>query len=140
MPILNSIAHLAAKPLPKTISPRAHAIFDYITVGSFLISAAWFWRRNKRASIAALICGGAELILNVLTNYPGGLKKAIPFSTHRKMDVGLAAMIATMPELLAFQDEDEKRYFLFQGATTTLVGQLTRIPDKTKRKERKYAA
>ena len=138
MPILNSVAQLAARPLPKTISPRAHAIVDYLTVGAFLMSAAWFWHRNKRASVAALICGGSELVLNLLTNYPGGLSKAISFATHREMELGLAAMTATMPELLAFQDDNEKKFFLFQGAATTLVSQLTRTP--ARRGAKKYAA
>src|SRR5438067_1132928 len=61
MPILNSLAKVVAKPIPRTVSPKAHAIVDYITVGSFLMSAGFFWQRSKRAALAALICGGAEL-------------------------------------------------------------------------------
>ena len=63
MPILNSAVQIAAKPFPRAISPKAHAIIDYVTVGSFLMTAAWFWRRSKRAALAALISGGAELAL-----------------------------------------------------------------------------
>jgi len=140
MPILNSAVQIAAKPFPRAISPKAHAIIDYVTVGSFLMTAAWFWRRSKRAALAALISGGAELAVSLLTNYPGGVKKAINFRTHRDIDFGLGAMTATMPEFLAFKDENERKFFLAQGAMIIAISELTRFPDKSRRAERKYAA
>ena len=140
MPILNSAVQIAAKPFPRAISPKTHAIIDYITVGSFFTTAAWFWGRRKRAAIAALISGGAELAISLLTNYPGGVKKVINFRTHREIDFGLGAMTATMPEFLAFKDENERKFFLAQGAMITAVSELTRFPDKAVRAERKYAA
>ena len=140
MPILNSAIQIAAKPFPKAFSPKAHAIIDYMTVGSLLVTAAWFWRRSKRASIAALIAGGSELAVSLLTNYPGGVKKVINFRTHRDIDFGLGAMTTTLPEFLAFKDEAEKKFFLVQGAMITAVSQLTQVPDNPPRAERKHAA
>jgi len=130
MPILNTAAKLLVKPAPKMISPKAHAIIDYIMVGSFLTSAAWFWRSSKRAALAALICGGAELAVNLLTDYPGGVKRVISFRSHGEIDLGLAAMIATMPEFLAFKDDKEKKFFVANGALITVVRELTRFPEK----------
>jgi hypothetical protein len=125
MPILNTAAKLLVKPLPKIISPKAHAILDYMTAGSFLMSAAWFWRRNKRAALAALICAGSDLVVNLLTDYPGGVDKAISFRIHGEIDLGLAAMTATMPEFLAFSDDNEKKYFIAHGVVITLARELT---------------
>jgi hypothetical protein len=122
------------------ISPKAHAILDYMTAGSLLVTAAWFWSRSKRAAIGALVSGAAELAVSLLTNYPGGVKKVINFRTHRDIDFGLAAMTATMPEFLAFKDEDEKKFFLAEGAMITAVSELTRFPEKALRAEKKYAA
>ena len=104
------------------------------------MTAAWFWGQSKRAAIAALISGGAELAISLLTNYPGGVRKVINFRTHREIDFGLGAMTATMPEFLAFKDENERKFFLAQGAMITAVSELTRFPDKAVRAERKYAA
>jgi hypothetical protein len=144
MPILNTATKLLAKPVPKFISPKAHAVIDYITIGSFVMSAGWLWPRNKRAALAALICGGAELALGLLTNYPGGVKKAISFHTHGEIDLGLAAMVATMPEFLAFKDDKEKKLFLAQGAIITAARELTEFPEKPsfaeRMKERRKAA
>lgn len=136
MPMLNAAAKLVAKPVPKFISPKGHAVIDYMTAGSFLMSAALFWRRNKHASLAALICGAAELAVNLLTNYPGGMKKAISFRAHGDIDLGLAAMAATMPEFLAFKDDDEKKFFLAQGVIITLTRELTEFPRKVSFVER----
>lgn len=140
MPILNTVSQIAVKPFPKGISPKAHAFVDYIIAGSLLMTAALFWKRNKRAAIAALIGGGAELAVSLVTNYPGGARKHINFRTHRDIDFGLAAMVATLPEFLAFKGERERRFFLAQGAIMSALTELTESPEKESRAERKYAA
>ena len=125
MPVFNSLAKAVAKPIPRVVTPRIHSVIDYVSAGVFLGSAAWFWGRNKRAATAALISGGAELALVLLTDYAGGGKKSISFRTHRELDYGLAAMVATMPEALDFKDDDEKNFFRLQGALITLLGEVT---------------
>jgi hypothetical protein len=133
MPMLNHAAKILAKPLPVTITPKGHAIVDYITVGMFMMGGLWFWKRNKRAVVASLICGGAELAVNLLTDYPGGVKPVIGFATHLEIDLGLATMAATMPEFLAFRDDPEKKFFLAQGAMITLASQLSRTSHSNQR-------
>jgi Na+/proline symporter len=140
MPILNSAVQLATRPFPRAISPKTHAIIDYATAASFFVTAGLFWRRNKRAALGALIAGGAQVAVNLLTNYPGGLKKVINFQTHREIDLGLGAMTATLPEFLAFKEEGERKFFLAEGAVITAISQLSRFPEKTRRAERRYAA
>ena len=137
MPVLNSIVKVATKSLPPVITPRAHSIVDYLIAGSFFATAAWFWRRNKRAAVASLVCGGAQLAVSMLTDYPGGSRKPIRFHTRREIDLGLAAMTATMPEFLAFKDEPEKNFFLTQGALITAVTEVTQFPDKPSFRERR---
>jgi hypothetical protein len=136
MPMLNSIAKVAMKPLPRMVSPKAHSIADYITVGAFFASAGWFWRRSKRAAVASFICGAAELAVSLLTDYPGGTKKVISFRAHRDIDLGLAAMAATMPEFLAFKEEPEKKFFLAQGVFITGLAEVTQFPDRPQRAEK----
>jgi hypothetical protein len=137
MPILNSLAKVVAKPLPRVISPKAHAVVDYVMVGSFLMGAGFFWQRSKRAALAALICGGAELAVSLLTDYPGGVSKVINFRTHGEIDLGLAAMTATMPQFLAFNDDSEREFFLAQGALITAAKELTLFPEKAQPTEKR---
>jgi len=136
MPLLNSLAKVLTKPVPRLISPKAHAAVDYASVGAFLMSAGFFWQRSKRAAIGALICAGAELAVSLLTDYPGGIKRVISFRTHGEIDLGLAAMTATMPEFLAFKDDSERKFFLAQGALITAATELTQFPAKTLRTEK----
>lgn len=141
MPTLNSLAKVVAKPLPRVISPKAQAIMDYLMVGSFFGTASWFWRHNKRAALAAVLCGSAKLAVTLLTDNPGGVRKVITPRARREIDLGLGAMVATMPDFLAFKDEPEKKFFLSQGVLITIGSELTQYPERSsKRKERSRAA
>ena len=140
MPVLNSLTKVVAKPIPRMITPKAHAMIDYASVGIFLGSAALFWRRNRRAALASLLCGGAELGLMLLTDYPGGMKKILSFETHREMDYGLAAMAASAPETMAFKHTGETKFFRAQGALLTLLGELTQSSGVRSRRGRARAA
>ena len=141
MAMLNKLTKIVAKPIPRMVTPKAHALIDYASVGLFLGSTAWFWRRDRRAAMASLVCGGAELAIVLLTDYPGGAKKVISFRTHRELDYGLAALVAAMPESLAFDDDDGKKFFRMQGALITLLGELTQTsPTRSARRVRTRAA
>ena len=94
--------------------------------------------RHRRAAVLAMLNGGMVLGVSLLTDYPGGVKKVIHFRTHRNIDLGLAAMTATMPEFFVFKDENEEKFFLAQGAIITAVSEMTRVPNKSGRAE-KYA-
>ena len=133
MPILNTVAKTITRPLPKFISPWAHAMLDYVVIGSFVTMGALFWRRNKRAALASFVCGGTELLVNLLTDYPGGGKRIIDFSVHGDLELGLAGMVALMPEFMAFEDEAEKGFFILQGAAMAGITNLTDFGDRSSR-------
>jgi hypothetical protein len=75
--------------------------------------------------------------VSLLTDYPGGVRKWISFRRHREIDLGLAAMTATMPEFLAFKDDAERKFFLAQGALITAATELTQFPEKARRGEKR---
>jgi hypothetical protein len=144
MPMLTSATNVLTRRMPKIISPKAHAVVDYIAAGAFLLTGAFCWSRNKRAALGAFICGGAELATALLTDYPGGVKKVISLRNHEKIDIGLAAMTATMPEFMRFRETREKKFFLAQAGVMTAVtnltdfGQISRV--RSSRRKRTRAA
>jgi hypothetical protein len=140
MAVLNKIAKVVAKPIPRMITPKGHAVIDYANVGLFLGTTAWFWRRNQRAAMASLICGSAELAVMLLTDYPGGVKKFLSFQTHREMDYALAALCATIPDSLALEGGDARKFFRLQGALITLLGELTQSSAVPAKRQRARAA
>jgi Na+/proline symporter len=130
MPMLNTVAKAITKPMPRVISPKSHSMVDYVTAGVFLASAAFFWRRNKRAAIASLVSGTAVAAVSAMTEYPGGVNGVFGLARHRDIEVGLAAMVATMPEFFSFENEPEKNFFRVQGVLMTCVSELTDLEDR----------
>ena len=127
MPKLYAVADTLTRRLPRIISPKGHAIADYVAVGAFVLAGAWFWRTNRRAATAALLCASAQLAANLSTNYPGGVVKMVPFPAHGKIDMGIAALTATMPELFSFREG--RGFFLIQSGAITAAANLTRFSD-----------
>ncbi len=125
MPILDKAAKWTTNKMPKVIGPKAHSIIDYAMAASFFGMAAFFWRRNKRAAVSALVCGAAETITALCTNYPGGIVAEISFETHGAIDFGLSGMVASMPETLRFSHEPESRFFRMQGLALATVAGFT---------------
>jgi hypothetical protein len=122
---LHAVADTVTRRLPKVVSSRGHAIADYVTAGIFVAAGALFWKRNKRAAAASLLCGSAGLVLNLMTDYPGGIARVVSFPKHGRIDIGLAALTATMPELLGFHHG--RSFFLLQSGAITATTNLTRF-------------
>src|SRR3954466_8444106 len=125
MPLTDMATRAVADRLPKVIKPKAHAVLDYAVAGAMFTLAAFFWKRNKRAAIGAMVCGGATMTTSLLTDYPGGIKPMISFETHGKIDAGMAGLTATMPTFLAFGGIDEAKYFRGAALSETIITGLT---------------
>lgn len=125
MPLANRAAQMVADRMPKVVDAKTHAVLDYVLGGTCLMLGAFFWKRNKRAAIAATMCGAATLANAMLTDYPGGVKKILSFETHGRIDAGLAGLTATMPSFFAFRGEEEARYFTGLALAETVVAGLT---------------
>lgn len=111
--------------MPKMISPTAHAVIDYSIAGSMFVAAALLWRKNRKAAIASIACGAAEVATAMITDYPGGVKPLISFRTQRSIDSGMATLVASMPSALRFDDDVESRWFQAQGIAIAAVTGLT---------------
>ncbi len=111
--------------MPKVITPKAHALIDYVMVAAFFTAGALFWRRHKRASISSFVCGAAATTNALLTDYPGGVWKVMDYETHGKIDAGLAGITATMPSAMFFRGDDEAGFFLTAGIVETAATALT---------------
>jgi hypothetical protein len=136
MPVLEQATKWATNRMPKVINPRVHAIIDYATAASFFAMAALFWRRNKSAAISCIVCGGAETLTAMLTDYPGGVTDAISFETHGRIDFGMSGMVSSMPNLLRFSDENESTFFRMQGLAMAAVTGLTDFTGTGERHQR----
>jgi hypothetical protein len=133
MPLFHA-AEGVAKRLPKVISPRGHAIADYLVAGSFFVFGALVWGRNKRAAIAAFGSGALATANSMLTDYPGGVAKLFDFETHCQNDMALAGLTAMKPTLLFFRDEPEAWFFRGQAVLETAIVGMTQISNSEARR------
>ncbi|HUO61052.1 MAG TPA: hypothetical protein VMU24_10315 [Candidatus Acidoferrales bacterium] len=125
MSILQKSVAMFGGRAPKVIGPTTHAVIDYVVAGTFLFAGVMFWRRNKRAAIGSLACGAATIVNSVFTDYPGGLVPEMSFQTHGRIDAGLAALTATIPSSMGFEEEREARFFESSAIAETIVTALT---------------
>lgn len=139
MPLIQKGAAAVANRLPKVISPKAHAIIDYVNIGTFGLLAYLFWEKNKRAAIAATTCGIAELTNTLLTDFPGGVTDVISFPTHGRIDMGLAATCFSLPNLMRFDDEAEAKWFRILGLGITGVTGMTNFSGLRRQRYRRAA-
>jgi hypothetical protein len=126
MPMLHKGVQILSNKAPKVISPKLHAIIDYTVVaGGFFLAGALAWRRHKRAAISSIILGVAETAIPMITDFPGGVAPLISMETHLKLDAGLSAVTATMPNLMGFTDGWPATFFRLHGTAMAAVGGMT---------------
>lgn len=137
MALMQKGVALAAGRMPKMISPRVHSALDYAVAGSFLLMGALFWKRNRRAAVGALLCGGATAAVSLLTDYPGGAQKLISYPMHGQIDTGLIAMTAAMPKLVNIENDREAKFFARQAMAKTAITAMTNFDYGKRKKSRR---
>jgi hypothetical protein len=111
--------------LPKVISPRQHAIIDYISAGSFLLGGLLMFKNHKRAAIASFACAAAEANNVMMTDMPGGLWPVYSQKTHAAMDAVLSTATEFLPNIMMFTDEWPAWFFRAKGLELATVTGLT---------------
>ena len=107
---------LSTDRIPAAISPTQHAFLDYGVAATFFAIGAAFRGRHRAASNLAFVNGAMVLGMSVLTDYPGGLYRVLPFKQgHRTGDIIQAALAGLGPLLFGFAGEPEANYFYGQA-------------------------
>jgi len=114
-------------PTPKVIKPLPHAAIDYAMAGT-LMAAPWLFgfSDNKTATANSVISGAAVLGLSLMTRYPLGAAKVVPFPVHGVVETLAAVMNTAAPWLMGFsRDKRATNTHLFAGLATLAVVALT---------------
>jgi len=87
----------------KPLKPLPHAVVDYAMAG-LLMAAPWLFgfSRNKKATSCAVASGASVLALSLMTRYPLGVCKWIPFKVHGHIEAAAGALTAAGPWLHGF--------------------------------------
>lgn len=123
---IQRLSGIAVEKMPKVISPKGHAVADYMmAAGAFAAAFAFYKAGSKRAGTGALIAGLAETATALMTDYPGGVFKVISFPTHGRIDLGQSSMVASMPRMMGFSGDAESKFFMVHAAAATAVTAMT---------------
>jgi len=137
MAIFDAGIRMLSNRMPKVISPKAHAVIDLATAASFFAMGAYLWKRNRRAAVASLICGAAEVATAAVTDYPGGVRPQISFQQHGKIDTVMSGIVTTMPNMLFFANHSSAQFFRAQGiamAATTGMTDFEALPSSPRQR------
>ncbi len=91
----------------KPLQPYPHSILDYMT-GLLLVASPWILQFHDVSSIATntmVTLGIVVLGLSLITDYPLGVLKAVPFKTHGVIETLGAVGLLVSPWLLGYADE-----------------------------------
>jgi hypothetical protein len=109
----------------KAISPKTHGILDYATAAT-AAAAGQLFRFSQPAARAAQGWAAGYGALSALTDYPLGVRRAVPFRTHGALDFAMTPLIPALPWLFGFaRDRRARNFFLGLAAISAIVTALT---------------
>jgi hypothetical protein len=138
MNLTNTVIESMENKLPKVIDARTHGVIDYMHA-AFFLGVAWFCRKsNPRGALAAGITGAFILTESLMTDYPLGAFKKIPFEDHGRIDAGFAASSMMMPGLFGFEGTGLSRVFKANAfAEAAVVGMTDWNSEHARAEEKK---
>lgn len=108
------------------LSTRAHGALDYIFVAALALAPLLL----PLGATAALICytvAVGHLLVSLLTDYPMGAARVIPFGVHGGIEALLSAFLIASPWLFGFEECFASRaFFVAAGLGLGAVWLLTR--------------
>jgi hypothetical protein len=111
-----------------------HAIADY-AVGALLIIVAASVGGSSGAVGTGIVVGATVLAVSMMTRYPLGVVKVLPFPVHSGGDYLAAALLLLAPWALNFSSGDAglTAFYIAAGAAVLLVSLVTNYQYSPKR-------
>lgn len=109
--------------MQKPISPKTHGVIDY-TTSSAIAMAPMVLGMPKRASSVAYGLAAGYTGLSLMTRYPLGAKKVVPFKGHGLAEAVIGLALPFVPRMLHIKKKSARRkaqYFFCGIATMTAV-------------------
>jgi len=109
----------------RILGPRLHGYIDVAIILIFLLGPFLFGLGGSPALISWILAA-VHLVLTVLTRYPLGVAKRIPFVIHGLIELLVAVFLALLPRLDGYAPGSPARHFYWTMAIVVgLVWLLT---------------
>ena len=120
--------------LIKLLPAWFHALADY-AVGGLLIVVAISVGGSTGAVGTGIVVGATILVVSMLTRYPLGVIKVLPFTVHSAGDYLAAALLFASPFALKFNHSNAglTAFYVAAGAAVLAVSLITNYQYGTKR-------
>jgi hypothetical protein len=112
--------------LVKLLPAWLHAVADYAVALSLIVVALVVGGPGK-AVAAGVVIGAVVLVVSLLTKYPLGLIKVLPFGVHSAGDYLAAALLVASPFVLKFNHSARglSIFYIGAGVAVALVSLIT---------------
>lgn len=116
----------------KLLSPRVHGFLDYLVVVFLLLAPSLFGFRGIAATLCYVLAP-IQLVMSLLTDYPLGIAKVIPFPVHGAVELIVALGLIVMPWIFGFSIfAMQRNFFIASGVGLGLVWLVTNyVPAST---------
>ena len=109
----------------RILSPRIHGVIDLATVLVLLLAPTLIGLGGSPAAIAYSLAA-IHLLLTLLTRFPMGVWKTIPFVYHGIVELVVGIALLLLPSFAGYgPGSPAKRFYLAMGAVILVVWALT---------------
>ncbi|WP_411725577.1 hypothetical protein [Methyloglobulus sp.] len=107
----------------KIISPTQHGYLDYVTVVLFLAAPTLIGLTGVAGALAYALAA-IHLAMTLVTDFPLGVAKLLPFSIHGWVERVVGPVLVLLPFALGF-DTAARSFYIVIGIVIVVVGLLT---------------
>ena len=123
--------------MQKPITPFAHGVLDYLTVGTVAMAPSLMDFPDEAAN-ACYALAGIYAGTSLMTDYPLAVKRAIPFKAHGMTEIAIGAILPALPFMLGFATNARARnFFLALTAMTAMTAAMTDWDKKSEKAARR---
>ena len=109
----------------RILSPRVHGVLDLITVALLVLGPLLVGLGGSPAAIAFTLAA-VHLVLTLLTDFPMGAWKKIPFFVHGIIELIVGIGLLILPSFAGYgPGSPARRFYLAMGAIILVVWALT---------------
>ncbi len=123
----------------KILSPTIHGVLDYALAAAFLLSPTLLGFSPAAAKLAYVI-GAMFIAASIVTRYPLGLIKLLPFPVHGVIETILAIGFIAAPWVFGFAgDAPARNFYVVAGVGVLLIVALTDYKAAERPSEKRHA-
>lgn len=109
----------------RLLDARIHGVIDLVLVVIFLLAPLLYGLGGSPAAIAYTLAV-VHLVLTLLTRYPMGLRKVVPFVAHGIIELLVGVFLVILPTVAGYgPGSPARRFYTVIGAAILIIWVLT---------------